>query len=173
MAELAPKERLQPSLLYRLTDDQPDKKEESREQRVISMLKLREDVLRHLRWLFNTGGLGSSVDLVDYPLVARSVINYGIPNLAGRALSNVQAQSLEKDLRQAIIDFEPRILRETVRVRPLTGRDHASGNTLTFLIEGEMWGHPATMRLYMKTEIDLDTGYVRVTEQGPWDGHEP
>lgn len=33
MAELTPKDRLQPSLLDRLTDDEPDKTQESREKR--------------------------------------------------------------------------------------------------------------------------------------------
>ena len=41
MAELAPRERLQPSLLDRLTDDEPDQEVESRERRVLSVRGLR------------------------------------------------------------------------------------------------------------------------------------
>lgn len=37
MADLTPKERLQPSLLDRLTDDEPDKQHEAREQRVMNI----------------------------------------------------------------------------------------------------------------------------------------
>ena len=44
MAELTSKERLQPSLLDRLTDDEPDKTQESRDQRVLSANRLRECV---------------------------------------------------------------------------------------------------------------------------------
>ena len=55
MAELTPKERLQPSLLDRLTDDAPAEKVESREQRVLSLTKLRQSVNRDLGWLLNTG----------------------------------------------------------------------------------------------------------------------
>ena len=36
MAELTPKERLQPSLLDRLTDDEPEQQQESRDKRVLS-----------------------------------------------------------------------------------------------------------------------------------------
>jgi type VI secretion system protein ImpF len=36
MADLAPAERLQPSLLDRLTDDEPDKRVEGRDRSVIS-----------------------------------------------------------------------------------------------------------------------------------------
>jgi type VI secretion system protein ImpF len=53
MAELTPKDRLQPSLLDRLTDEEPDQPQESREKRVLSLNRLRESVLRDLAWLFN------------------------------------------------------------------------------------------------------------------------
>jgi type VI secretion system protein ImpF len=52
--QLPPQERLQPALLDRLTDDEPDKKLEPRENRVLSKRKLRESVLRDLGWLFNS-----------------------------------------------------------------------------------------------------------------------
>ncbi|MCY2964699.1 MAG: type VI secretion system baseplate subunit TssE, partial [Planctomycetota bacterium] len=41
MAELTSQERLQPSLLDRLTDDAPDQKSESRERRVLSVSGMR------------------------------------------------------------------------------------------------------------------------------------
>ena len=53
MAELTQKERLQPSLLDRLTDDEPPTQQESREKRVLSMHKLRLFVLRDISWLLN------------------------------------------------------------------------------------------------------------------------
>ena len=84
MAELTPKERLQPSLLDRLTDNEPDQQKEAREKRVLSMRKLRESVQRDLAWLLNTSNLETVQDLDEYPLVSHSVINYGLPDLAGR-----------------------------------------------------------------------------------------
>ncbi len=48
MAELTPQERLQPSLLDRLTDDRPQETRESRERRVLSMRQLRASVMRDL-----------------------------------------------------------------------------------------------------------------------------
>ena len=46
MAELTTRERLQPSLLDRLTDDAPQERVESRDKRVMSMRQLRTAVLR-------------------------------------------------------------------------------------------------------------------------------
>ena len=48
MAELTPLEKLQPCLLDRLTDDEPQKGEESRMQRVISAQRYRRGVLSDL-----------------------------------------------------------------------------------------------------------------------------
>ncbi len=141
MAELTTKERLQPSLLDRLTDDTPDKKQESRDQRVLSMRKLREGVLRDLSWLLNAVNLSAVQDLDDYPEVARSVINYGMPDLAGHTSSGVDIHALERLLRQAILDFEPRLMRNTVKVRLRLADSQMNHNAMTFDIEGELWAN--------------------------------
>jgi type VI secretion system protein ImpF len=36
--------------------------------------------------------------------------------------------------------------------------------TLAFEIEGELWGQPLPLRVFLKTEIDLDIGEVRVSD---------
>src|SRR5262249_39227931 len=68
MADLILQERLQPALLDRLTDDEPEKLMESREQRVISLAKLRQCILRDLSWLLNAVRLDATQDLSDFPL---------------------------------------------------------------------------------------------------------
>ena len=83
MAELTQKERLQPSLLDRLTDDNPGHQTESKTKRVLSLQQLRSSVSRDLAWLLNSGNLDAVQDLSEYPEVASSVINYGMPNIAG------------------------------------------------------------------------------------------
>ena len=63
MAELSLQERLQPSLLDRLTDNEPDSNDESRAQRVLSLNRLKRSVLRDLAWLLNSGNLANTEDL--------------------------------------------------------------------------------------------------------------
>ena len=168
MAELTQKERLQPALLDRLTDDEPDKHQESREKRVLSMRQLRESVLRDLAWLLNAGRLDSAQDLTNYPFVSHSVLNYGIPDMTGLTSSGVDVTVIERAVRQAIWDFEPRLLRQTVRVNARVDPERMSHNSLTFEIEGELWAQPVPLRIFLKTELDLDLGEVRVSEQsGP------
>lgn len=163
MAELTTKERLQPSLLDRLTDDESDSQQESRDKRVLSMHGLRRAVLRDLGWLFNTTGLGILQDLSGYPLTSQSVVNFGLPDLSGRTASGLDIAEVERRLRQAIWEFEPRILRDTVQVKAIATEDATgSPNQIVFEVHGELWGQPLPERLYLKTELDLEIGEIKV-----------
>ena len=165
MAELTVQDRLQPSLLDRLTDDEPDQLQESREKRVLSMARLRDFVLRDLAWLFNADRPMRPDVAERYPFAARSVINFGIPPLAGLTVRIIDLNMLENLLRQSVIDFEPRILANSLRVRANLTAAQMSHNALTFEIEGELWGQPLPQQLYLKTEIDLESGQVKIEEE--------
>ena len=164
MAELTQKERLQPALLDRLTDDEPDKKQESREKRVLNMRRLRECVLRDLSWLLNTTNLEAVEDLDEYPEVQHSVANYGMPDLAGTVAVSADVRDLQRKLRQVIWDFEPRIQRESVNVRVNVAPERMNQESMTFEIEGDLWAQPLPQRLYLKTVIDLDTFHVEIKD---------
>ncbi len=165
MAELIPKERLQPALLDRLTDDAPDKQVESRDDRVISLKRLRQSVVRDLEWLFNTGATFTPEAAERIGIVATSVINYGIPSLAGVQVSGLNLPRVERLLRESIWNFEPRLLRDTVRVKAVpTGA--MSHRAITFEITARLWAHPLPLEMFLRTEIDLETGCVAVTEPG-------
>src|SRR5689334_12663454 len=171
MAELTPKERLQPSLLDRLTDDEPDKRQESREKRVLSPSRLRESVRRDLSWLFNTVNLAATQDLEGYPEVEKSTLNFGLPDLAGRTASSVDKLALERLLRRAVWDFEPRLTRSAVRVKLIIDQEKMSHNAMCFAIEAELWAQPLPLRLFLRTDLDLESGEVTVAELAS--GEEP
>jgi type VI secretion system protein ImpF len=164
MAELLPQERLQPSLLDRLTDNAPESRTESRESRVLNLTQLRASVMRDLAWLLNTVSLSATQDLSAYRDAEHSTLNYGIPDLAGSSAVGRNANELERAVRQAIIDFEPRILRDTVRVSVRLQPDKMSRHALTFIIEGDLWAQPVPLSVYLKTEVDLETNVVTVTD---------
>ena len=99
MAELAARERLQPSLLDRLSDDEPNVSSEPRERRVLSLRTLREGVLRDLAWLLNTTNLLSVVNAEKLPHLANSVLNYGVPDISGNTVSTLNVGKLERAIR--------------------------------------------------------------------------
>lgn len=147
-------------------DDEPHQKQESREKRILSINRLRECVLRDLAWLLNAVRYPEDAELERYPFAARSVINYGLPPLSGTVINDLNINQLELILSQIIKDFEPRILRNTVKVRAIVAKDLMSHNTLTFEINGDLWAQPLPLQLYLKTEIDLESGQVRIEEAG-------
>jgi type VI secretion system protein ImpF len=168
MAELTPQERLQPSLLDRLTDDDPDNPDDTREARVMSKSRLRQAVLRDLAWLFNATRLEAETPLTAVPFARRSVVNYGLPALSGRPASSLDVVDLERAIRQAILDFEPRILPGTLQVKALLQAsllDHH--NVIGVQIQGQLWAQPVPLELLVRTEIDLETGKVDIADLLP------
>jgi type VI secretion system protein ImpF len=159
-----PEDQLQPALLDRLTDDEPEKKLEPRMERVISKRRLREAVLRDLTWLFNTTRYDANMDPATLPNARRSVINYGLPALSGQTASSLDISDLERAIRQAVIDFEPRILAGTLHVRALEVGRFENHNVIGVEISGQLWAQPLPLELLVRTEIDLETGQVEVAD---------
>jgi type VI secretion system protein ImpF len=159
-------DRLQPALLDRLTDDEPEQKREPPRQAVISKSNLKRHVLRDLGWLFNTTSHHVTDELDDYPEVRNSVINYGIPPLAGRQFSGIDWSEFERALHQAVLSFEPRIVPESLKVTALTPVDRLSHhNQLQFEVRGEVWSVPFPIELLLRSQLDLETGQVTVSDQ--------
>jgi type VI secretion system protein ImpF len=165
VAEQAARERLQPALLDRLTDDEPDKNVEGPDKRVLSKAQLREAVLRDLAWLFNTTRLESGEDLSSTPLVQKSTLNYGLPALAGETAASLDPTNLEYSVREAILAYEPRILPESLRVRTIVSETQLDQhNVISVQIEGFLWAQPVPLELLLRTEVDLETGRVEITD---------
>jgi len=162
-----PADRLQPTLLDRLIDDAPGTTVEPPERRVMSRAQLRAAVLRDLAWLFNTTRLESTIDMTRAVHARRSVVNFGVPAFGGRWASAVDVATLERAIRQAILDFEPRILPNTLRVRAIARADRLDHhNVLSVEIHGHLWAQPVPVALLVRTQFDLETGRVEVSDLG-------
>ncbi len=164
MGQWSLKERLQPSLLDRLTDLQPDKSKESTSQQSMSQKAFKDAVIRDLGWLLNSVALDVCVDMDDYPEARRSVINYGLPDLAGHTSSTIDVRSVEKSIKQAIHQFEPRIIRNTLKVKVHSNPSTMSHNSLVFEISGAVFGQPSPFQVVLKSELDLECGEFQLTE---------
>lgn len=163
MAELNRAERLQPSLLDRLTDEAPEQRRETLDQQVLTMAQLRGAVLRDLGNLLNATNLDSSGELTPGSLAASSTINYGIPGVAGSS-SDGRSTPLERQVAAAIRAFEPRIRSETLQVRARPIRRDQGLPTLILEISGELWAQPVPQQIFLETAIELETHIAVVTE---------
>ncbi|MEX0284435.1 MAG: type VI secretion system baseplate subunit TssE [Paracoccaceae bacterium] len=161
MADKTLAERLQPSLLDRLTDDNPGDQKETRESRVIDLSRLRDIVQRDLAWLLNTTNLEGIIDEEEYPHVAKSVVNYGVKVVSGEFSTSKKAELIRRSIQQAISLHEPRIIEGSVDVilRP----EEAKGKTAVALdIVADMWAQPVPLELYLRSSVDVATGEVTV-----------
>ena len=164
MGQWSLKERLQPSLLDRLTDLQPEKSKESSSQQSMSQSQFKAAVIRDLGWLLNSVALDVCMDLDRYPEVQKSVLNYGLPDLSGHTSSTIDVRSVEKSIRAAILQFEPRVIRSSLDVTVHSNADDMSHNSLVFEIMGEVFGQPSPFQVVLKSELDLECGEFKLTE---------
>lgn len=167
MAEQFSRDRLLPALLDRLVDERPHDSVEALESRVLSKSGLRQSVLRDLAWLFNAqAAVADAIDGEAFPYAKHSTINYGIAPLSGSLVSKLEMSDLEQMLRQAIIDFEPRILADTLVVRGIAPVDPLGHhNALSFEITAQLWAQPYPLELLLKTDLDLETGMVELKDR--------
>jgi type VI secretion system protein ImpF len=119
-------------------------------------------VCRDLGALLNCASLDAVVDLAAYPQVQASVLNFGMPSLAGRAARSADPQKIASTIELAIRNFEPRL--SALRVVPETGEDGNETHVLAFRIEAQLWGQPAPQQLVLRTSIDVDSGSVSVAD---------
>lgn len=161
MADKMLAERLQPSLLDRLTDNDPGNRKESRESRVIDLNRLREIIQRDLSWLLNTQNAGREIDAEFYPSAADSVLNYGLAEVSGEYSTTEKAEKIRRSIERAISHFEPRIVEGTVDVQ-LVGEIEATGMTVGLEIRADMWAQPLPLELYLRSKVDVTTGEVQV-----------
>lgn len=158
---------LQPVLLERLTDDRVDQRREPDGAFLLTRTMLRESVLRDLRWLLNTTHMETTDDLAAFGQVRQSVLNYGIGALAGQLIAELEWSDIESSIREAIVQFEPRILADSLRVRCLADNlNQGHHNILSLELSGELWCIPYPLEFIFRSEIDLECGYIVLRSLG-------
>jgi len=162
MAEPASKKRLQPSLLDRLTDLHPERTRETTDDVSVNEAQLREQVRRDLSWLFNTTRLAAGTDLTPYPQVQSSILNFGIVSLTGELLSSIDREQLEASVRGALLNYEPRLLPESLQVAVKLAKNPFGMAALVVDVKADLHAEPLPLALYVRTEIDVETGRVHV-----------
>jgi type VI secretion system protein ImpF len=152
-----------PTLFDRLCDDAPGEGAEAPDRFASDRLRLREIIRRDLALLLNTTDQSHLLDPAQHPAACRSTINYGVPALAGGYLSEKKWVDIEHMIRHAILTFEPRLVPETLVVRPLI-KEHASAhyNVLTFEISGHIHMQPYPLEFLVQSNVDLETSRIEL-----------
>ena len=79
----------------------------------------------------------------------------------------MKLEDLQNELQQAIVQFEPRIVPNTLQVLGMTMEDAvgAAHNLIVFEIRGQIWSTPYPIEMLLKSSIDLETGSVTLQDQ--------
>lgn len=161
MNDRAISERLQPSLLDRLTDLEPHEKTERREDRVIDLPQLRKIIERDLSWLLNTNNSANLIDEETFPSVSASVVNFGLREVAGEYSTVERVELIRKSILRAIECYEPRIRKGSTEVR-LRSDGETRETVISFDIVADMWAQPLPLELYLRSEVDVTTGELKL-----------
>ena len=87
------------------------------------------------------------------------MLNFGIRQLYGRLAPDVE--EIQRQLFEALTVFEPRINRHTLRVKVTIERQ-----VLSIELTGELWVHPIPEKLFVQTQLDLESCECSVREAG-------
>lgn len=125
--------------------------------------QIRQNVIDSLVDIVNTVDLQSAVDLDDLPYVSRSVLNYGIYDLTHLTSDDSNLPMVERNVTAAIINFEPRIRKETLQVRQEV-EFNDTVQKLRLSIYAEVSFHPLDVPVEFVAEVDLGSGKVNINK---------
>ena len=163
---------LLPTLFDRLRDESPSRAAEDPREYAVTAARLRAIVQRDLINLLNSTNAEDLIDRGRYPEAAASTVNFGVPALAGNYLVNRRWEEVERILRRAINDFEPRLVPNSLQVRPLAQEGALdSYNVLVFEIRALIHFQPYPLELTVQSAVDLETNRIRLEHAS--DGREP
>lgn len=163
----APRDKMQPSLLDRLTDNHPQQSYDPINSNRITHGALRRSVLRDLQWLFNTINHDNPRTQVSQAHVRCSVVNFGVSPLAGKRMSDIEWQDVQHKLTEAIVSFEPRIQAQGLQVLCLSDpRALNLHNVLSIEIKGRLWSVPYPLEFIFRTDVDLENGHFEIKDVG-------
>jgi type VI secretion system protein ImpF len=180
MAGSEKKDRLSPPLMFafrsaheaRDARKKHDLRDESGE-RVISSRRatarsaitepmLRREVARDLDALVNTIAMESSQDMVPFEYARRSILNYGLPDIAHRSIDEITVSEIGPEIAAALMNFEPRLVRDTIKVQ----RDESVDKhdlKVRFMVRADLSCVPLNVPIEFVADVEVDTGKIVIS----------
>jgi type VI secretion system protein ImpF len=131
-----------------------------RARQIITESMLRREVSRDLDALLNTIALESSVDMEGAPHVRKSILNFGLSDLALHTIDENAVDDIPDDIRTAIVNYEPRIAADTLRIERDKRVDPVDLK-IRFVISGELVCHPVHVPVEFVADI-VEAGKIIV-----------
>jgi type VI secretion system protein ImpF len=123
---------------------------------------LRDHLALDLGNLMSTIHLEAAQDLNGLDNVKKSILNFGLQDLSRLTTDDTRIHKLARDLREALLTHEPRLIAESLKVN-LRKTDSGATQRIAFEIEAEMAARPVDVPLEFVAEIDSGAGKVAIT----------
>lgn len=178
MAEINPKTRLSPPLMHafraaHLAKDaskKSDARAESgdrvvggrrlRPRQVITEPVLRREVSRDLEALLNCIAMEATVDLSDVPFARKSILNFGLSDIAHRTIEEKSVGEIPDEIRRAVIAYEPRLAGATLQIERDTSID-AAELRIRFIVRADLTCYPVHVPVEFVADV-IDAGKISI-----------
>ena len=92
----------------------------------------------------------------------RSVVNYGFRDLSNVAPQDLNSRGIVESIRQSLMDYEPRLIRESIDVR-LSSKAGDKRQRIAIAVSAELMGDPVDVPLDFEAEVDLGAGKLNMS----------
>jgi type VI secretion system protein ImpF len=123
---------------------------------------LRREVARDLDALVNTIALESSQNLEPFDHARRSILNFGLPDIAHRSIDEITVSEVGHEIATALMNFEPRLVRDTIKVHR---DDQVDANDLKvrFVVRADLFCVPLHVPIEFVADVEVDTGKIVIS----------
>ncbi|WP_161142271.1 GPW/gp25 family protein [Propylenella binzhouense] len=123
---------------------------------------LKRNLVLDLLALMNTIDLDSALDLTGLDFVRRSILNFGLRDIAHLTSEERGVDEIAETLSQALLLHEPRLDRASLHVERQASFDEVN-QRIRFNVSAEMSCKPLDIPIEFVAEIDVGSGKVQLT----------
>lgn len=181
-ADTERKDRLSPPLMYvfrstdkaaaksagfpsrrQATNGTPQSTTSVKPQRVaITEQALQNEVVEDMSALLSHVSFDSSINISDFDLVQKSVLNYGFPDFANRSIDELERADLDGDIVQILKLFEPRLVGSTLRVTRDASIDK-SQLQIRYFVRSDLMCRPLNIPVEFIADVDVASGKIHIS----------
>jgi type VI secretion system protein ImpF len=123
---------------------------------------LRRELSRDLDSLMNTIAMESSENLDSFAYVRKSILNFGLPDIAHRSIDENAVDHIREEIRLALVHYEPRLVSRTIRVIRASEFDEAELK-VRFVVHADLLCEPLNVPVEFVADLELDSGNITVS----------
>ena len=127
----------------------------------ITEAQLRREVAHDLDSLLNTVSMESAQDIDAFPMVRRSVLNFGLPDVVHRSIDEDDVTDIRHEIRTALMHYEPRLAPDSI----VASRDETIDATelkVRFVVRAELLCEPVNVPVEFVADVEFESASIQI-----------